>query len=202
MSFDEIIHCLSAAEQKVVRDMTALLDDIDRQTEKFSVQTGLKCKSGCGACCENPDVETTVAEVMPLAVYLWSSSLAEAYLSNPSKSSCVFYKPDPVLQGQGRCGIYAYRPGLCRLFGFASRKDKHGKPELMTCKLIKDNQPQACQRTQEALRKGLVAPLLTTHAFSVSNIDPVHGQKLLPINQAICQAVEKIGYRIHVQNKY
>jgi Fe-S-cluster containining protein len=225
MSFDEIIRCLSDEDQKAIRDMMALFVDIDRQTGKFSAQTGLKCKSGCGACCENPDVETTIAEVLPLAVYLWSRNLdpdATGAINRAptddgigaelvsARSICVFYKParpaasrlktragDPVLKGQGRCGIYAYRPGLCRLFGFASRKDKHGQSELMTCKVIKDSQSQACQHTQEELQKGdRHAPLLTAHAFCVSNIDPVHGQKLLPINQAIRSAVEKIGYSI------
>ena len=34
----------------------------------------------------------------------------------------------------------------------------------MTCKIIKDSQPQACKRTQEELQKGLEAPLFTAHA--------------------------------------
>ena len=111
MSFDEIVCCLFASDQKVVRDMMVLFDDINRQTEKFALQTGLRCKSGCGACCENPDVETTVAEVLPLAVHLWSTELAdskiEAVRTKSPKNICIFYKPDPFLQGQGRCGIYA-----------------------------------------------------------------------------------------------
>ena len=199
MSFDEIVRCLSAEDQKVIRDMMALFEGIDRQTEKFAAQTGLRCKGGCGACCTTPDVETTVAEVLPLAVHLWSSSLAEKSLeairSNPSKDVCVFYRPDPLQKGAGRCSIYAYRPGLCRLFGFAARNDKHGQQILVTCKVIKDSQPQTCKRIQEELQKGtLEAPLLTTHAFSVSNIDPVHGLENLPINQAIRLGLEKVGY--------
>lgn len=200
MTFDEITRCLSAEDQKIIGDMTALFDSIDRQTERFSGQTGLKCKNGCGACCTNPDIETTVAEVLPLAVYLWSQGSAQDKLgtirSHNSKGVCIFYTPDPLSQNQGRCSIYAYRPGLCRLFGFAARKDKYGKPLLVTCKVIKDSQPQACKRTQEELQKGLEAPLLTTHAFRVSDIDPVHGVKLLAINQAIRLGLEKIGYSI------
>jgi len=199
MSFDEIVRCLSAEDQKVIGEMMALFEDIDRQTEKFALQSGLKCKSGCGACCTSPEVETTVAEVLPLAVYLWSKGLAsgklEAIRSNFSKNICVFYEPSPVIPTQGRCGIYAYRPGLCRLFGFAARQDKHGQRILVTCHIIKESQSQACQRAQEGLQKDLEAPLLSAHAFSVANIDPIAGQKLMPINQAISLAVGKIGYR-------
>ncbi len=210
MNFDEIVHSLSAEDQKVIRDMMVLFESIDSQTSKFAGQSGLKCKSGCGACCESPEVETTVAEALPLAVHLWSSSPAEdsfnsgqagsileVLRANPSKSVCIFYRPDPVAKGQGRCSIYDYRPGLCRLFGFAARKDKYGRGTLMTCKVIKDSQPQACERVREGLQKGTwEAPLLTTHAVAVANIDPVRGQKLLPINRAIRLGIEKIGYSL------
>jgi uncharacterized protein len=200
MTFDEITRCLSITDQKIIGDMLALFDGIDRQTEKFAGQTGLKCKNGCGACCTNPDIETTITEVLPLAAYLWSKDIAQNKLEvirgNANKDICVFYEPDPLVPTQGRCGIYAYRPGLCRLFGFAARKDKHGQRTLVTCKVIKESQPQVCQRVQEDLHKDLEVPLLATHAFSVANIDPVHGQKLLPINQAISLGLEKIGVMV------
>jgi Fe-S-cluster containining protein len=204
MTFDEVISRLSEADQKVIKEILALFDAIDRQTEEFSKETGLKCKKGCGACCTNPDIETTVAEVLPLAAYLWAQGLAESKLELfrdaingvSTKGVCVFYEPDLLVPTQGRCGIYAYRPGLCRLFGFSGRKDKYGKSVLVTCKVIKESHAQECQLTQAELQKGnLTAPLLATHAFSVAGIDPVHGNQLLPINQAIAQAIEKVGYR-------
>ncbi len=212
MRFLEIVRCLPAADQKVIGDMMVLFDGIDRQTEKFAGQTGLQCpakaqsrcggdKNGCGACFENPDVETTVAEVLPLAVHLWSKGSAlgklEDIRSKSFKGVCVFY--DPLLQIQGRCRIYPFRPGLCRLFGFAARKNKYGQRKLITCKIIKDSQPLACKRTGEELLKGTWdPPLLTTHALAVAKIDPLHGQKLLPINQAIRLGVEKIGYGLEL----
>jgi hypothetical protein len=64
--------------------------------------------------------------------------------------------------------------------------------------VIKEGQPQECNRTQEQLPKGLEAPNLAAYAFSVANIDPVHGKTLLPINQAVKEAIEKVGY--HLQN--
>jgi len=152
MNFEEM--------SKTVKDMMALFEDIDRQTQSFASQTGLKCKSGCGACCLNPEIETTVAEVLPLAVHLWedpshAESVLEAIQLKNAKGACIFYKPDPLVPTHGRCSIYTYRPGLCRLFGFAARKNKYGQAEMVTCKVIKDSQAKACQDTQEKLNQGL-----------------------------------------------
>ena len=200
MSFEEIMRCLSEVDQRVVTDVQSLFDRIDRQTQKFADQTGLKCRKGCGACCENPEIETTVAELLPLAVYLWSMDLGEDTLqatrSKASQSVCVFYKPDPVIKGHGCCGIYPYRPGLCRFFGFSARKDKYGKAELVTCKIIKDSQPDVCKRVQAELQKGMEAPLLTELGHLVCGLDPVHGREQLPINQAIALSLQKVGYSI------
>ena len=163
MSFDEIVHCLSAEDQKTVREMTALFESIGRQTRQFAAETGLKCETGCGTCCANPDIETTVAEVLPLAVYLWSISQADdALRTRPSAGACVFYKPDPAVKGHGRCGIYAYRPGLCRLFGFAANRDKYGRRTLATCKVIRESQAQACAH---GLSLKLVAILKIMESF-------------------------------------
>ncbi len=201
MPYNDILHMLPVATQKVVGEMTALFEKIDDQTKIFARQTGLKCKHGCGACCTNPDIEITVADALPMAVYLWSKGHVESILdvirSPSSNSVCIFYKADLLVQGQGSCSIYPYRPGICRLFGFASRTDKHNQRELLTCKIIKDSHAKACQLAQEKLQKGLCeAPLLSNHALTVASIDPVHGHKQLPINQAIRLALEKIGYRI------
>jgi Fe-S-cluster containining protein len=200
MTFDETVSRLSGTDQKIIRDMMVLLEGIDRRTKEFSSSTGLKCRDGCGACCENPQVETTLAEVLPLAASLWAGGTAENKLEDirarDSKGVCVFYNPDPVHPGRGRCGIYAFRPGLCRLFGFSARKNKKGQPELLTCKIIKSSQPEDCRQTQESLQKGdLEAPVMTHHAMAVANIDPVHGQKCFPINEAVRLAIEKIGYK-------
>jgi uncharacterized protein len=200
LSFEAIVSRLSAVDQKIIRDCMALFECIDRKTQVFCKQTGLKCKDGCGACCESPNVETTVTEALPLAVHLWSQDDAARVLeeirSRDSKGPCVMFEASAFNKGEGRCSVYAFRPGLCRLFGFAARKNKYGTQELMTCKVIKEEEPQDCAKAQEALAHGLEGPLLTSHAFDVANIDPSHGRTFMPINQAIAQAIEKIGYTL------
>jgi Fe-S-cluster containining protein len=205
MTFEDILDGLTQTDQKIIHETMVLHEDISRQTAAFAAQTGLACKNGCGACCTNPHIEATVTEVLPLAVHLWSQGLAESKLEaiqrHDFKGVCVFYQPDAHDKASGRCGIYRYRPGLCRLFGFSARRDKLGELELMTCRIIKDSQPEACQQTQEGLNKGVKAPLLSTYAFGVANIDPVHGQQFLPINQAIAKALEKVGYGLEEKLK-
>ncbi|MBF0571736.1 MAG: YkgJ family cysteine cluster protein [Candidatus Omnitrophica bacterium] len=201
MTFDEIIRCLPLMDQKIIRDIMSLFDSIDRQTEEFSGQTGLKCKDGCGSCCENPCIETTIAEVLPLAAHLWSKGMAQHKLEeirlNATNGVCVFYVHDPINQAGGCCSIYAYRPGLCRLFGFSARKNKYGRRELVTCKIITDSQPQACKRARQEFQKETgEVPLLTAHACYVAGIDPCHGHTFLPINLAVSSGIEKIGYSL------
>ncbi|MBF0504902.1 MAG: YkgJ family cysteine cluster protein [Candidatus Omnitrophica bacterium] len=198
MTFEEVVQRLSPQDRKIIADIMLLYEDIDLKTLNFAHQTALRCKAGCGACCENPDIETTVAEVLPLAVHLWMLDQAEnklkAIQSKATGGICIFYHPDPLTVNKGHCSIYAYRPGICRLFGFCARRDKHGQSQLMTCKIIKENHAQACLETQERLRQGLLpALLLNIHASHVFNIDPAWGGKLLPINQAVQRALEKVG---------
>jgi len=183
---------------QTIQQINALLSQIDEQTLEFARATGLKCKEGCGTCCSFPDIETTVAEVLPLAQYLWDQGKADEVLAamqaDPTQKICHFYKPNPYFPSQGRCSIYAYRPGFCRLFGYSARRDKYDKLQLATCKIIKNNLPEACQNAQQHMDQGLPVPIVSAHLMNISNIDPIHGQKLLPINQAIQTAIELVGF--------
>lgn len=183
---------------QTIQQINAIFSNIDAQTLEFAKATGLKCQEGCGTCCSFPDIETTVAEVLPLAQYLWDQGKADEVLDamqvDPTQKICHFYKPNPYFPSQGRCSIYAYRPGLCRLFGYSARRDKYDKLQLTTCKIIKNNLPDACQNAQQHLDQGLPVPIVSAHLMNISNIDPIHGQKLLPINQAIQKAVELVGF--------
>ena len=189
---------MTPEDKKIVADIMLLYEDIDRQTSSFALQTGLRCQAQCSQCCENPDIETTVAEVYPAAVRLWAEHQAQSYLeaiqSKDYRGVCVFYQPHRAAGAPGGCRMYAYRPGLCRLFGFSARRDKYGQTSLITCKIIKAGQGEVCSRVQEQLHQGLSAPLLSLHALRVADIDPVTGGKLLPINKAISLALEKVGF--------
>lgn len=198
MTFEDILRHLSPEDQKIVADIMLLYEDIDRQTSGFALQTGLRCEAKCSQCCQNPDIETTVAEVLPVAVQLWAEGQAERYLEaihgKDYRGVCIFYQPKYANVAPGCCRRYAYRPGLCRLFGFCARRDKYGRGAVVTCKIIKAGQGEVCSRAQEQLHQGLAAPLVSLHTLRVADIDPASGRRLLPINQAISLALEKVGF--------
>ena len=176
-----------------------LFAEIDRQTAAFQQATDLHCPSGCGKCCENPQVEVTVLDCVPLAIALFAQGEGENWLTRlatPERDYCLFYQPDPGQPGNGRCTVYQWRPLLCRTFGFATVRNKWGEPELAACVVHKAKQPEAVQGCQTAIANGLAAPNFADLAMQLAAIDPTIGHKRLPINQAMQLALERVGFRL------
>lgn len=206
-------------EQEKVRLILDLFRKLDEEINAFQKLSGLHCAPGCGRCCENPDVETTVLEVLPLAYALWQNGQAEDTLQkitdsvkiephrsqgksspqpdqtqSPSENKpCVFYQPDPVVPGNGRCSVYLWRPLLCRLFGFSTKNNKYGESALITCPTMKALCVSEYQKVTEDLKQGMKAPRMQNFAMQALSIDPYLGKEQLPINQAIRIAVERVG---------
>lgn len=172
--------------------MIDLLNSVARQTQDFSHATGLHCKDGCGKCCENPQIETTVAEMMPLARHLWAAGEARQMWDRLVPGPCVFYKPDAAVAGNGRCSVYEYRPGICRLFGFAARRGKDGRKELFTCRVMKEHFSEDCRRAQDHIDSGRPVPMASDYGLQVQSADPNWGRELMPINSAVRLALERV----------
>ncbi len=175
-----------------------LFAELEKKTEEFKTASGLRCAAGCGRCCENPKIHITVLEVFPLASQLWHNKTAESVLTkiaaDPAAATCMFYQPDPVVEGNGRCGVYTFRPLLCRLFGYATVQDKNQHPQLVTCPTMKSLCAQEITPLAQALKEGrLMAPKMQNYAMQLYNIDPYLGKEQLPINQAIKIALEKLS---------
>ena len=181
----------------MIDKILTLLQSIDQETASFCRTTGLSCKPGCGACCENPHIETTVTELLPLAQWLLKEKKADDVLAKarhwPANSPCLFFNQDVSGSGKGSCSVYMYRPGICRHFGFTARKNSQGKKELVTCKIIKAMDPDKVKKTQALLDQDAVSPLISEHTYQVMAIDPTLGKELLPMNMAVIKAIEKIG---------
>jgi Fe-S-cluster containining protein len=188
----------SASNGKKFQELFAVYARLEKQIRKFQGASKLHCKSGCGQCCENPHVETTVFEMMPLAHDLWKKNQAQEILKkidDERKGVCVFYAADPSGTGQGRCTVYSLRPLICRLFGFSAKTDKTGAPQFVTCKVIKTCQAKEYARAEEMIQGGLEIPIMADFAREVARIDPSEGVRQLPINTALKQALEKVGLR-------
>jgi uncharacterized protein len=187
---------------RLINQITEIYNAIDLQIETFQQASGLQCPSGCGKCCENPQVETTPLEALPLAYQLINSHKAEywleritqlddSHLNSGSAGVCVFYEPDPLVAGNGRCSVYAWRPSLCRLFGFASVKNKHDQLELAACTIHKQSLPTALAKLPKNNQVDL-APNFSDFSMQLRNLQPDQSY-LLPINQAVAIAINKVG---------
>jgi Fe-S-cluster containining protein len=184
-----------AIEQKV-RLVEELFDRLDTEITDFKSETKLNCLSGCGKCCSKPDIDASPLEFLPWALQLFLNGKAEETLlelNNSSISTCHIYRPLALLEEyNGSCSNYKYRGLICRLFGYAANRDKYGELRLATCKIIKDNQLENFNNTEEAISKGLYVPIFTDYYMQLAQIDYRMGVTLLPINQALKMAIEEV----------
>ncbi len=175
-----------------------LFQKVDHQTHSLSCKASLNCLPGCGACCENPHVECTVLELLPLSLKLWQENQAEDILTQlysiPEGQFCILYKADQNMSGNGRCTQYELRPLLCRTFGYAARLNKYGKKELATCKKISIDQPESIKVAQKLIDDGLDVPVFSEAWLALLDIDPGLSTDRYPMNKALKIALEKIGY--------
>lgn len=177
-------------------EVMEILGEIERETSAFARSSGIKCREGCGQCCLKPGVEVRPLELIPLARQLLESGEAEAVHERASADPggvCVFYRKVAGDETLGRCGVYAVRPSLCRLFGFAAVSSKRG-PELAACHWHKRLQPVEVDAAQAAIDGGGRVPLFNDYAMRLSMLAPGTGlEHTLPINQALTLALEKVA---------
>mgnify|MGYP000202151772 FL=1 len=182
-------------EQKV-KLVEQLFDRLENEITTFKSKTHLSCNSGCGQCCSKPDINASPLEFLPWAFYLFLNGKAEAILeelNTKTNTNCHLYQSlSTTDQTNGRCTNYKYRGLICRLFGYASNRDKYGQLRMATCKIIKDDQQENFHAAEEAISKGLYVPVFTDYYTRLSQIDNRLAATLLPINEALKMAIEEV----------
>jgi Fe-S-cluster containining protein len=176
-----------------VRAVQRVYIKLDREISKVQLESGMHCLSGCGECCKKPDIEATPLEFLPLALKLYDDGRAESFLvelQNNQSSTCHVFRPYVTNFG-GLCNEYPYRGLICRLFGFTARRDKEGKPEIVTCKLIKTHQEKEYQQAIDNIKNGKRIPIMSEFYTRLSSIDPSLSQ-FYPINKAMEVAIETV----------
>lgn len=177
--------------------LSQLYRELDAQIAKFQAATGLHCPPGCGQCCENPEVEATPLEMVPMALELIRRGEAmrwvERVAATERPGQCVFYQADEQTPGNGRCQMYLWRPTLCRLFAFAAVTDKSGQPKLATCAKHKALFPGDVAMADVAIANGFPVPLFADWQTQIANVDPHWGYQRMPINQALRIAIERVS---------
>ncbi len=176
-----------------VRKVEKVFALLEKEVASFQRATGMHCVTGCGRCCFKPDITATPLEFLPLAWHLNAEGKAlsfyEKLRENRDQAMCGLF--NPVSQTGGYCGRYTSRGLICRLFGFTAARDKHGSPRLVTCRTIKETQPEEYSAGVEQSENGQVA-FMRDYYFKLTCIDPDLGRKMIPVNEAMTQALEVV----------
>ena len=170
-----------------------IYQEIDQKIARLQVAFGLRCPSLCGACCDNPEVEATVLEILPLADEIYRRNEEEPVLlvleekSNQGDFRCALYRADPGFPKGGRCSYYEF-----------------GNLELSTCKVIKERTPEAVHRGETGISEGLDVPVYQESFMRIASMHSGIGYRRLPINLALKAALERLYWKtranpIHVR---
>ncbi|WP_445458496.1 YkgJ family cysteine cluster protein [Flavobacterium sp. HNIBRBA15423] len=182
--------------EKRVLLVEALFSKLELEIISFQKHTKLSCVAGCGKCCTNPEIDASPLEFLPWAFHLYLNGTAQEVLNKlqkNKKATCFIYAPLSIMdKNTGSCNDYKYRGLICRLFGFGANKDKYGQYRLATCKIIKEGQKEAFEKSNEEINNGLSVPIFTDYYMNLSQIDFKLGNLILPINKALQFAIEEV----------
>lgn len=174
-----------------------IYSELDSKIERFSTLSNLSCIPGCRICCisSSNKIEATILEFLPLAIHMWNTKIAEEFLLKlgniDENDPCVLLEADPLLKPEGGCKYYNYRPVVCRVFSFSAVRKKDSI-EPIICKYIKQKEPEVLERVKLHIN---LAPFASDYKMKILFLDPNLGTKNFPINIALRNALEYIGYR-------
>jgi Fe-S-cluster containining protein len=161
-------------------DVLGLLCEAEMRAVAFRRTAGVACPAGCDACCREDRPEDSVLACLPAARWAlgqgWEARLAGAVPEEP----CLFWEPGPA----GGCGIYPLRPLICRLFGYAGVRDKHGRPAWRPCRRMVGVPAPAPE-----------PPLFADEARRIEARYPPLGDRRLPLNLALREAAAWLALR-------
>lgn len=178
-----------------VQAVEKIFNRLDRETAALKNDTGMHCLAGCGRCCTKPDIEASPLEFLPLA-FEWFSN-GKAYekleeLDQHDSAICMVFAPITASDRNGSCSQYKYRGLICRLFGYAVSRDKNGEKKLVTCTLIKQDQPKEYESALSMIAKKEYLPSILNYYQLLSQIDFKLANQMLPINGAIKVALQEV----------
>jgi Fe-S-cluster containining protein len=176
-----------------VREVEAVFQKLDAEIARFQSSTGMHCTFGCGKCCFKPDIEATPLEFLPFALHLYQDGLADQWyekLTTGEDSLCLILNPTSA--AAGLCSEYKHRGLICRLFGYSARTTKYDKKELVTCQVIKTEQPEEYRKGMEVAEHDGQVPVMSQYYMQLHAIDPEMTTQFYPINVAIRKALESV----------
>jgi Fe-S-cluster containining protein len=183
-----------------------LFKELDNQIAEFSNESGIKCKTGCGECCMFPKIHATVLEFIPFALKMVISGKASGLLEtlqnkDAAISSCIIFSPISLNSSNGRCSDYENRGLICRLYGYSAHNNKDGSHSMITCSIIKANNPHIFNNEVSYLSGYTNLPIASEFYSRLQSIDLSLTLETYPINMAIKKALEYVlgyySYRKH-----
>jgi uncharacterized protein len=174
-----------------VQAVEGVFHDLDEAITGFQSWSSLHCKFGCGKCCFKADIEATALEFLPFAHHLYQTDQATDWLDKiESSDQAICHILNPTQAGVGLCSEYQYRGLICRLFGYSARVNKYGKKELVTCQIIKTEQKESFEKTEQKITEDMPVPVMSNYYMQLHAIDPELARDFYPINMAIKKALE------------
>lgn len=164
----------------------------------FQSQSKLPCLTGCGRCCQNPDVEASMMEMIPFALKIYDEGKLDEWiirLENNADSPCALFQDHGG--GKGLCSFYEQRPSVCRMFGVAGYFDKTHEATLSVCKYIRETYPEITLNLLKNAPQDI--PMMANWFNHLVNIDPSVAGPKLPLNQAMLSALEKVAFLAQYQ---
>ncbi|MFN3998887.1 YkgJ family cysteine cluster protein [Algoriphagus sp.] len=172
-----------------------LFQDLEEESRQFHSEAGMGCVSGCGFCCANPEIPASPLEFLPLAFDLYEKGIAEEIANQlalqDQLGNCIVYRSQQTDPTKGFCGNYSNRGLICRLFGASSRRNKYGKNELITCKILKAEKKEAFEIAASRINSDLEIPTATAYYTRLADVDQSLASQY-PVNQAILMALELV----------
>ena len=180
-----------------IDELLLLYREIDQAITSFIDSTAVNCPALCGRCCDTAasNVETSIFEVMPLALNIWETGNADPVLRGlenlHDNDPCFFYAANVSVDTGGHCTVYSLRPLVCRLFGFYSMTGKYGNRVKAVCPRLVNMKDGAAAGPVN----GSLLPSITDYAGRSSALNPFLGSKRYPFNSALRMALAMVGLK-------
>lgn len=185
---------------KIIFEVEEVFRELDQHIAQTSLITGMQCPPFCSSCCRKTDIEASVLEFIPFAASLYQTNKVDEFLTHldqcDENSFCALFSSEAWKEGKWGCQSYQKRGLICRLFGFSYRLNRKELPELVTCKILKGKHPEEIRQLQKfGTDHPQDIPLFRNYSMKLYAIEPDLALKLLPINQAIRLAIEKLYFQ-------
>ncbi|MBT30057.1 MAG: hypothetical protein CMO01_10395 [Thalassobius sp.] len=181
-----------------VKQVQKVFEKLEYEVTQLQKNTGIYCLTSCGQCCTKPNIEASVLEFLPLAFDLFlrkeTTQFKEQVLQT-DLAICHLFNPLSLKPNNnyiiGKCTHYQYRALVCRLFSYASIRNKVGQKKLSTCKLIKGTFPDEVAKLDQPEEIELI-PNYSNYFQQLVQIDFRLSQEFHPINKAILRAIDEV----------